>query len=68
MICIVCGERERKCLSCYDMECGITNLQKKISDLESKIAKQKEKLRIMIDYEKPNRVQRLNEYLLASSK
>jgi hypothetical protein len=50
------------------MECGITNLQKKISDLESKIAKQKEKLRIMIDYEKPNRVQRLNEYLLASSK
>lgn len=63
MICIVCGDREKKCLSCYDMDCGITNLQKSIAKLESKIEKQKRKLRDMIEIEKPNRVQLLNEYL-----
>lgn len=63
MICVVCGERERKCLMCYDMECGITNLQMSIAKLESKLEKQKRKLREMIEVEKPNRVQRLNEYL-----
>lgn len=63
MICTICGDRERKCLVCYDLECGITKLQKSISTLESKLAKQKLKLRDMIEAEKPNRIQRLNEYL-----
>ena len=63
MICKLCKDKETKCLSCYDLECGITVLQKKISLAEAKLAKQKEQLRIMIKEEAPNRVKSLNEYL-----
>ena len=48
---------------CYDLDSGITSLQKSISTLEAKLAKQKRKLRDVLEVEKPNRIRRLNDYL-----
>lgn len=64
MNCLICEDRDIKCLSCYDLECGITNLQMSIAQLESELEKQKIKLRDVIEVEKPNRVKLLNEYYL----
>ena len=63
MTCIACVDRDRKCLNCYDLECGITSLQKSIAYLELKLSKQKNKLRELVIREKPNRVQLLNDQL-----
>lgn len=63
MICEICKDKEIKCLSCYDIECGITGLRKKITLNEEKLAHQKDQLRIMIKYEAENRIKSLNEYL-----
>ena len=63
MNCVICGDRERKCLSCYDMSGGITNLRRSIDYLESELKKRKLKLQKLLELEKPNRIQSLNEYL-----
>ena len=62
MICTICGDREKKCLSCYDRECGILLIRKNIKDLEAKLFEQKNKLREILVKENPNRrLQLLNE-------
>ena len=63
----MCIDLEKSCLSCYDMACGISNIQLKISTLESKLDRLKVKLRRMVEEEKPNRVERLNAYIKSTS-
>lgn len=61
MTCLVCVDWARKCLNCYDLECGIISLQKSIAYLELKLYKQKNKLRELAEKEKPNRLKCLND-------
>lgn len=58
----MCGNLEKKCLTCYDMACGITHLQKKILATEKRLKTQKIELETLLAKEAAGRIECLIEY------